>query len=339
MEFNFQDFINFKNISSNSISIYRSNFNTLIKTFNNNDDTDLEFIFNYKKICDYFITKYTLSTFKNYIAFIINIIRFLISNEMERQILNESKILKLRNLCQIYSNKYKIATREITKSVNKYNNQLKNIEDNEDFFKVSMIDIVNYRLQFKNWIVKNQFLESSIEFFNTDLFNKIQYYIIICLYTLIPPRRSEYGNMKIINYDDYLNYDKEKLLKNYLVKKENGDLFFLFGRYKTFKRYGTQLFKLDDELLYTINKWIKFTKNEYLLINNKGKPLNGAIISRFTDSFRLLTGDFYTMNITQLRNIYIAENVNKENNIKMGNIYNDSSKINISNKITSINFD
>jgi len=45
------------------------------------------------------------------------------------------------------------------------------------------------------------------------------------------------------------------------------------------------------------------------------------------------------MNITQLRNIYIAENVNKENNIKMGNIYNDSSKINISNKITSINFD
>jgi len=341
LEFEFNKFIEYKNITESTKSIYKSNYNTLNKIFNKNKiNNNVGFLFDTGNVLNLLKQKYTIATIKNYVAFIVNVLRYIITKEMNNQILNESLILNLRNIERIYGIHYSECSKIILKQNEKYNDIIRDSDSFKKVFKISMADIHDYRLQYKNWIVQNNFLNSSLDFVSIDLFNKIQYYIIICLYSLIPPRRSEYGCMRIITYTQYINYNSDKLQNNFLVvDNDNNKMYFLFAKFKTHKRFGNQLFEIKEELYYIIKKWLNFTKSEYLLINNKGKPLNNAIISRFTDSFRLLTGDFYTLNITEIRSIYISECINDKSNIdKMASVIKENNNINIKNKRILVKF-
>jgi len=266
LEFEFNKFIEYKNITESTKSIYKSNYNTLNKIFNKNKiNNNVGFLFDTGNVLNLLKQKYTIATIKNYVAFIVNVLRYIITKEMNNQILNESLILNLRNIERIYGIHYSECSKIILKQNEKYNDIIRDSDSFKKVFKISMADIHDYRLQYKNWIVQNNFLNSSLDFVSIDLFNKIQYYII--------------------------------------------------------------------------KKWLNFTKSEYLLINNKGKPLNNAIISRFTDSFRLLTGDFYTLNITEIRSIYISECINDKSNIdKMASVIKENNNINIKNKRILVKF-
>jgi len=72
--------------------------------------------------------------------------------------------------------------------------------------------------------------------------------LIKALYTCIPPRRLEYGNL-ILTDDNTFDDDK-----NYLVLIGNEPYFILLNRYKTYKKYGTYVINLQnkevDELKY-----------------------------------------------------------------------------------------
>jgi len=72
--------------------------------------------------------------------------------------------------------------------------------------------------------------------------------LIKALYTCIPPRRLEYGNL-ILTDDNTFDDDK-----NYLVLIGNEPYFILLNRYKTYKKYGTYIINLQnkevDELKY-----------------------------------------------------------------------------------------
>jgi hypothetical protein len=62
-----------------------------------------------------------------------------------------------------------------------------------------------------------------------------------------PPRRSEFANVKINNYD------KEK--DNYLLKNK-----IIFNNYKTAKKYGRQVYDINPNIMPILKKFLKINK-------------------------------------------------------------------------------
>lgn len=70
-------------------------------------------------------------------------------------------------------------------------------------------------------------------------------YLIYCLYTLTPPVRCDYWNMKVVKYlTEKCKTDKKW---NYCAIHKN-DAFFQFNVYKTSSTYGPKTFPVSDEL-------------------------------------------------------------------------------------------
>jgi integrase len=91
---------------------------------------------------------------------------------------------------------------------------------------------------------------------------RIQDYVIIALFHLVPPRRAlDYSEFKI------KNVDKEK--DNYWDERVD-DL--VFTKYKTAKFYGEQRLPIGKDLKAILKKWIKINPTDYLLFDsNNGK--------------------------------------------------------------------
>jgi len=85
-----------------------------------------------------------------------------------------------------------------------------------------------------------------------------------------PPRRSEFCNVKIKDYD----IDKD----NYLLKKK-----IVFNQYKTSKKYGSQSYDIPSEVLPVLKKYLKVNMSEYL----SPKTDNKSVMNN-TDYNRLL---------------------------------------------------
>jgi len=103
---------------------------------------------------------------------------------------------------------------------------------------------------------------------NMDDLQQMQNYIILSLYTLIPPRRSlDYTEMKIKN--------PEVLEDNYIDKND-----FVFNRYKTSKFYNQQREKISKELMIILKKWLKFNPTDYLLFDSNKNKLTPSKLTR-----------------------------------------------------------
>jgi hypothetical protein len=96
----------------------------------------------------------------------------------------------------------------------------------------------------------------------------LQEYLILALYTMVPPVRLDYGEMKVVAAEP------QDINGNYIVLKPKP--YFLFSDYKTFSNYGVIRTNIPAPLLKVIQNWIEFS-DEYLLIDrHTGGPL-GAV--------------------------------------------------------------
>ena len=90
--------------------------------------------------------------------------------------------------------------------------------------------------------------------------------LIKALYTCIPPRRLEYGNLILTEENTF------DITKNYLVMIGKEPYFILLNRYKTYKKYGTYIINLQnkevDELNYLNYKSLLDAIKLYLKENN-----------------------------------------------------------------------
>jgi len=133
---------------------------------------------------------------------------------------------------------------------------------------------------------------------NMDDLQQMQNYIILSIYTLIPPRRSlDYTEMKIKNItpDD-----------NYIEKND-----FVFNRYKTSKFYNQQREKISKELIIILKKWLKFNPTDYLLFDSNKNKLTPSKLTRRLN--RIFGKNIST---SSLRKFYIShkyQNYIKEN--------------------------
>jgi hypothetical protein len=159
--------------------------------------------------------------------------------------------------------------------------------------------------------VRDKLLKQIQESENLDSkkWNRLLQYILIRLYTDIPPRRvQDYAYM----YVDFLEPETLDDNKNYYIVS-NGE--FIFNKYKTKKIYGTQRFKvpevLEDALMLYFESYFELfsPKSEFkMLVDFKGKDINPTSgIGRLLNSaFGSPTG------ATALRHIYISEKFGEE---------------------------
>jgi hypothetical protein len=141
---------------------------------------------------------------------------------------------------------------------------------------IPMTDVIKIRDKLKKDYDESETIDSKI-------WTKISGYLLLCLYTMIPPRRNkDYSEM-------YFCLDQPKVLdktKNYYIASTRK---FIFNNYKTSKVYGTQEFVVPEELAEVLNEYInvyqQVIKNDYskteeypLLVSFNGErlhPING----------------------------------------------------------------
>ena len=105
-----------------------------------------------------------------------------------------------------------------------------------------------------------------------------------------PPRRSEFCNVKIRDYD----IDKD----NYLLKKK-----IIFNQYKTSKKYGSQTYDIPNEILPILRKYLKVNTSDYLFPKTDNKT-----VMNNSDYNRILNKSFgKTISVDALRSIYLSE--------------------------------
>lgn len=100
-------------------------------------------------------------------------------------------------------------------------------------------------------------------------------YLLLALMSgvYLPPRRAEYADVKL------RNYDKEK--DNYYEKGK-----ITFNQYKTFYKYGSQSITIPKEVMPTMTKWLRMNDNEYLFYNvNTEKPFSHSQLTKKLQSF------------------------------------------------------
>jgi integrase len=134
----------------------------------------------------------------------------------------------------------------------------------------------------------------------TDLAS-YQDYLIASLYTLLPPIRLDYAEMKV------LPAEPNTLEGNYLIvggaKKKP---YFLLTQYKTARKYGEQRIAIPDELARTIREWLTLAgEPEYFLLSQNGNPMPAWELGQtITRVFKKHLGKSVSVNI--LRHSYIS---------------------------------
>lgn len=140
-------------------------------------------------------------------------------------------------------------------------------------------------------------LSKKIENLTDKNIKRIQEYILLSVYTLIPPRRAQdYTNFKIKDID-------EKIDNYYDMKKKE----FVFNTYKTSKKHGQQRVKIPIRLQNILKKWMSINPSDMLLWSENGKELKQNQITNWLNKIF-----DKKISVNMLRHIYITENVLKD---------------------------
>lgn len=121
-------------------------------------------------------------------------------------------------------------------------------------------------------------------------------FVILSLYTLIPPRRLlDYTAFKVRNVD--------KTKDNYMEGNK-----FVFNNYKTKNKYGQQTVKIPQKLRILIQRWTDKHDHEHLLFNERGDPIPPSRLTLKLN--RIFDGKKISVNM--LRHIFISDEVLKD---------------------------
>jgi len=131
-----------------------------------------------------------------------------------------------------------------------------------------------------------------------DFFSQFEY-VLLCLYTMFPPRRLEYSNMKVIESESPLTVHTEN---TFVLEPPT----FIFTTYKTASTYGVQRFEVPEFLAGVLKDHVETWDLEYLLTSKNGKPMsNHTLGNRIIKIFnREIQKD---VGVSMLRHSYITK--------------------------------
>ena len=265
------------NIKSNSLNAYI----IILKKLNNNQTFEnLNFLKEKEKIIK-LIKQKALTTQRNYYSAILVALPFL----------KDSK-----DLLEYYKMELEKVNEEYQKIISTHQKS-----DTQESNWSTLNELKEIFNKYKKQISKDNY--KSKDKLTSKEFNILSSYLIVSLYTIIPPTRLDYI-MKIIKND---KEDDNK--SNYLVNKSRNTKYFIINEYKSSKTYGKQIIKIPPELNSIINLYLKFHKdNDSFLLNSRGDPLSANGLSKLiTSSFSKYSMKKVTLNL--LRHVYISENV------------------------------
>jgi hypothetical protein len=201
-----------------------------------------------------------------------------------------------------------------TEIENHYNLQIKNKKEEDNF--LTQEELHEYTLLYKD--VYDKFIDGGSQASLKDLVS-IQKYLIILLYTRLPPMRLDFAMTKIINEDiigDDISVnsqieqfcDTDNSVCNIINLKDN--IFYLV-KYKTKKTYGMKKILLDNETIDVIKLYIKHREyvlsdtTPYLLLNLNNKRGEGLSKNSLTKTLNRIFGK--NISVSLLRKSYISE--------------------------------
>jgi len=264
------------NLKMNSINAYL----IILRKLNKNEKVEnLNFLEKKEEIKEK-IDSLKLTTSRNYLTAILVI--------LQATGANENLINYYKNMVNDINEKYNNIMSKNKKSETQENNWLELSELKKVFFtlekEIKLMDLKNKK-QIKT----------------TDI-SKFQNFLIVALYTLLPPIRLDYSPMFIVKNNKNLKDDV-----NYLVNYGRNKKIMIINEYKNSKNHGQQIIKIPSKLNTIINNWLFINKTEYFLLNNRGGVLSANGLGKaITQAFKP-SGKHVTINL--LRSIYISENV------------------------------
>lgn len=213
----------------------------------------------------------SLNTQKNYFASIVKLLRF--SDDSDK-------------LIELYSEHMKKMI-DATKGTEEYNDkQKKNLMTKDEIEQIRK-GLIRGMSNFKTKLNYDILLD----------------YVILSLYTLQPPRRNEYFNMRLVDKMEKIKDDD-----NYLIWGPNKKAF-VFQSYKTAWKYGRQIIPVSKEMEAVLKKYIPIRNfiamkdNDHLLV--KWGNLNMENSNDITRRLNRALGK--SVGASMLRHIYLSE--------------------------------
>lgn len=178
-----------------------------------------------------------------------------------------------------------------------------------DSFRQSMSDdkILTEREQktYQSWDSIMNMYNTMAKQLDRGNFNSFLEFVIISLYVLHPPVRADYANMMVFIDDSYIPHDFKE---NYCVLQTKPR--FVFNQYKTSKKYGQTVVKMNEELHDILLDWMTINPTNYLLVSyvqykKEYKPfVESALCHRIPLIFKKYTNIPSTINT--MRHSYIT---------------------------------
>lgn len=296
MDFYEKQFVNIKkyksSIKDSSINTYLSSIKKLCKELFNSTSCSLMYFKDYTSIFEYLDKITSLSTRKNICTAIIILLK---SNT---DTIGTS--IKATNLINEYSKYHKALA---VKQIDSYLDNEKTNKETENW--VTTLEIQD---KINKLLIKLTSLDNYTKYIGTSRswIDTFQQYLVLNLYTKLPPIRNDFANVKITNIP---NFKPENLDVNYINFYE-GKADLLLCNYKTSKTYGIKVIPLPEFLVELINKFQKakllvFFKNiDTLLINTTNlQPMTKNGLTKYLNKI------FHPKKIstTLLRKCYLSE--------------------------------
>jgi len=266
------------NIKPNSLRAYL----IILKKLNDEKDIEsLDFLKDKEKITE-IIKKKALTTQRNYLGAVLVALPIL-ENSAE--------------LLEYYKGELEKVSTEYQTIIDSHKKT-----DKQELNWSSMVELIEVLSKYKKGMLK---INTMREQLNEREFFYLTNYVVVGLFTLIPPTRLDYAPMSIITSE---KEDDNK--QNYLVNKSRNKKYFIINEYKSSKSYGKQILQIPSSLNSILNLYLKFYKGtSSFLLNSRGTPLTANGLSKLlTSSFgRYSKNKKVTLNL--IRHIYISENV------------------------------
>lgn len=281
-----------KHLKESSINAYLIAFKKLNTELFEIDRPKLHLLQQYKKITQFLDDKIPiLSTRRNICSSVIIILK---SNIHTNKFTTKSKE-RYTKVLKKYEEYYKLLSEQ---QQNVYIENEKNTKEETNWVTIEFIHELIKKL--KDQIQKFKGTPRNY----CDIY---QMYLVLNLYTMLPPLRNDYANMKLISTKTEQNYET---IYNY-INLETHEIILL--DYKTNKTYGLKTIEIPKELLEIIRDYLKVKKecnyineetNTFLLINTKlGTRMTKNGLTKYLNRI------FYPKKVstTILRKVFVSE--------------------------------
>lgn len=261
-------------LKESSIENYITNIKKLSE-YLNMKKFNIKYLKDYESIIDFLDNKseFSLSTKKNYMTSILVVIK---TETFDKNVVNAYTEYH-KNLSQKQTDIY-------------YDNSM-NEKEKDNWISIDEIK------------TKIDSLRKLINANPHNIIDIFQQYLILNLYTLLPPLRNDYaGDMILLKNDSKSNESCNRII---LSKKE-----MILCEYKTSKTYGKKIIVLPDDLVRILEEWLVLRKqreinSNFLLIKitNYNEKMSKNLLTKYLNKI------FYPKKIstTILRKVYLSE--------------------------------